>query len=422
MTQRLLMLCPFWPPLGGPGVQRVAKFARYLPDHGIQPCVVTRADRQEEDATLAGEVSSVAVHEAFHIPFQRLGQNSGNGQPGARRFARLKQVRDWMQVPDHAVTWVPFAVATAARLIRQDRPTALYTTSPYHSTHLAGLLLKQMFGIPWIADFRDPWAGDAFTNYPTEWHRRANARLEAGVLGQADCVVVVSEAMREDLQHRYPDLSTAVKVIYNGFDPDDFEGLDSVAPPAGPPWTLRHLGTLYTNRRPDVFLEGLAAFFAARPDREKRFRVEFYGHLHADVAARLARWRERISPTALQFHPYVSHTEALRLARSSHALLLIPGPGKSTVTGKIFEYLATGRPILAVAPEPSGIDEVLSSVKNHPLRVPESPDQVCRALESLEAHLEAGNADELAHAPEVAAAFSRPAGAAQLARIIRDIA
>ena len=417
------MLCPFWPPLGGPGVQRVAKFARYLPDFDVFPRVVTRAGRDEEDASLIEDVSTTPVREAFHVPFQSLGKKAGSGQTGARRFARLKQVRDWMQVPDHAVTWVPFAVATAGAWIRQERPTALYTTSPYHSTHLAGLALKRMWGLPWVADFRDPWAGDQFTHYPTRWHRQANASLEARVIQHADCVTVVSEAMREDLHQRYPNLSTPVEVIYNGFDPADFASTRSRdAPPAGPPWTLRHLGTLYPNRRPDVFLEGLAEFLHARPERAQRFRVEFYGNLHADVAARLDAWRDRIRGQALQFHPYVAHHEAIRLARTSHALILIPGPGRTTVTGKIFEYMATSRPILAVAPEPSGIDEVLSSGDNQALRVPESPAAVRSALEQLETHLENGTSDRLVAAGHDVDRFSRPAGAAQMAEIIRTIA
>ncbi len=421
MSRRALMLCPYWPPQGGPGVQRAVKFARYLPGVGYTPLVVTRSGRAHEDDSLAGDVRTVAVRDAWHIPFQQLGKTAaGSGNGGARRFARLKSVRDWLQVPDHAISWVPFATATALRWTRSEPADVLYTTSPYHSTHLAGYLLKKALGIPWVADFRDPWSSDLFTNYPTAAHRRANESLERRVVENADTVVVVSQGMRRDLLRRFPHLKTPVEVIYNGYDDDDLAG--TLGPPAGPPYVIRHMGTLYPDRRPDVFLEGYARFLAKNPRRADRFRVEFYGNLHADVEARIQELRARLSLDTVAFHPYVSHDEALRLVRTSHALLLIPGPGESTVTGKIFEYLAARRPLLAAAPRPSGIDEVFAVTGENPLRVDETADQVAAALERLERHLVDGTVDELLPAAAKVREFSRSAAARQLADIFKRIA
>lgn len=415
MTERLLMLCPYWPPMGGPGVQRAVKFAKYLPEFGVAPYVVTRKALAVEDESLVAEAAGVPVRAARHIPFQRLGRAPAAGAAAAR-VGRMKKVRDWMQVPDHVVSWVPFAVEAAGAWAAEISPTCLYSTSPYHSTHLAALRLKRRLGVPWICDFRDPWATDQFTAYPTQLHRRFNAWLEARVVAAADAVTVISRGMRDDFAARYPEHAAKLHVIYNGFDDDDFRAL--AAPPAGPPWTIRHLGTFYTDRKPDAFLRGLAAFRAAHAAAMNDFRVELYGSHNADVEARLKSLAAELGlEGVVRFLPYVPHSEALRLLGTSHALLLVPGPGATTVTGKLFEYLAARRPILATAPFPSGIDEIAAN----PLRAGDTPEAVAAALAKLHAALAAGSPESTLPAAADVARYSRRAAAGRLAALVNEL-
>lgn len=411
MTARLLMLCPYWPPMGGPGVQRGVKFAKYLPAFGVAPYVITRRADAVEDASLVAEAATVPVRATAHLPFQRLGRRQGAAQAGA--VGRMKRVRDWLQVPDHVLSWAPFAVGAALAWNRELKADALYSTSPYHSTHLAALALKKRLGIPWIADFRDPWATDRFTNFPTALHRRVNAAQERAVVRAADAVVVVSQAMRDDFAARYPEAAGKFEVIYNGYDESDFAGLPP-APP-GPPWVIRHLGTFYPDRRPDAFLEGLAAFRRHDPARAGRVRVEFYGRHHLDVETRLAALTKTLGlGDSVHFFPYVSHHEALKLLGASHGLLLVPGPGAGTVTGKIFEYLAARRPILAVAPFPSGIDEVGAL----PLRADDRGEAVAPMLTRWLDAWERGAPGSVLPDAATAASFSRRAAAERLAALI----
>lgn len=411
MTARLLMLCPYWPPMGGPGVQRGVKFAKYLPAFGVEPYVITRKADAVEDESLVAEAAPVRVRATAHLPFQRLGRRQG-GAAQAGAVGRMKRVRDWLQVPDHVLSWAPFAMREARAWHREIKADALYSTSPYHSTHLAALALKKRLGIPWIADFRDPWATDRFTNYPTALHRRLNAAQERAVVRAADAVVVISQAMRADFAARYPDQAHKLEVIYNGYDESDFTALPP-APP-GPPWVIRHLGTFYPDRRPDSFLEGLAALRGHDPARAGRVRVEFYGRHHLDVEARLKALTASLGLDDLvRFFPYVSHHEALKLLGTSHGLLLVPGPGAGTVTGKIFEYLAARRPILAVAPFPSGIDEVVKL----PLRAADRAEAVTPVLTRWLDAWEHGDPGPVLTDAATAASFSRRAAAEQLAAL-----
>lgn len=399
-------------------MQRAAKFAKYLPEFGIEPGVVTRAGRENEDPSLLTDVAGVVAREAAHIPFQRL-RARGSGQTSAHGVAWMKRVRDWLQLPDHAVTWVPFAIRCAQQWHAEQHFDAVFSTSPYHSTHLAALALKRRFGWPWIADFRDPWITDQFTHYPTTLHQKLNAHLERAVLQHADHVTVISQAMANDFAARWPKLAARVEVIYNGFDPVDFAALTEV--PTGPPWVLRHIGTLYPDRKPDAFFHGLRRFLGEHPQRQRQWRIEFYGQLHADVRARLTVLRRDLDLTNVNFQTYVPHAEAVKLMRSSHALLLLPGPGSTTVTGKVFEYLAAGRPILAAAPHPSGIDEIFDRLgPNAAIRVADEPAAIAAGLANLESTLMRGEADRWVVRPEEAARFSRRAGAARLAEIVCD--
>jgi glycosyltransferase involved in cell wall biosynthesis len=408
--------------MGGPGVQRGVKFAKYLPAYGVAPYVVTRTVTAREDESLLADAAGIPVRYARHIPFQRLGNSGGPAAaaPAAmQKVSAFKRVRDWLQLPDHVLSWVPFAVATGKQWADQIQPSAIFSTSPYHSTHLAALRLKRALNIPWIAEFRDPWAGDLFTNYPTEFHRKANAALERKVVEAADAVVVVSDGMRKDFRSRYPRLPR-VEVIYNGFDAADFQGVDATLPPG--PYTIRHLGTFYPDRKPDAFLRGLALFLKRTPQARPSLKVELYGRHHSDVEARLRALCDELGlREVVAFHPYVSHHEAIKLLRTSHALLLVPGPGETTVTGKLFEYLAAARPILATAPYPSGIDEIFNRLGGSPLRVDDTPEAVVPALEKLFLTLEAGEPSSLVPPPARTEEFTREGAAQRLAKLVGEL-
>ncbi len=355
----VLLVSYYFPPSGGSGVQRPLKFTRYLPTFGWRPVVLTvrpeTAAYPARDPALEAEVPSEAeVHRTsswdpyrWYAHWKRLapeqavtiGFTSEKLPDWKERLARW--VRANVFLPDARVGWVPFAYARARQLLRRYSLQVVLTTGPPHSTHLVGYLLKKYHGIPWVADFRDPWVGiDYYRELPmTPPARWLDAFLERRVLSLADEVLTVSPAMQAQLTQR---VQRTYRLIYNGFDPADFQGEAPSLPDEC--FVIRHVGNLNADRLPEALFQAMLYL------PEVPIRLELVGKVDARVQQRV---RELGLTPKVHVRPYVSHPEAVSLMRSSHLLLLsinrTPG-AKGIVTGKLFEYLASGRPILALAP------------------------------------------------------------------------
>lgn len=335
------MLAYFFPPQGGSGVQRSLKYARYLPEFGWQPRVITVQPPSNSllDDSLNAEIPpglSIAHTTALLLPAQlpwRL-----------RHF-----IARWLLVTDEQLGWLPFALRRARQTLQEQQIAAIYTTAAPYTTHLAGLRLKRLSGLPWIADWRDPWIGNFSATFATSWHRWLATKLERAIIHEADVSMVVSEPMRRALLARYPDLAPErVMTLPNGFDPADFE---DVAPLGREPdrLVIVYSGSFYGQRQsPRPFLEALDAVLTTDPVIRPAIKVRFVGNTGA--AAQVAH--DLSLEDVVEFTGYVPHRKSIGYLLGADLLLLVIGSGSGSdavFTGKIFEYLAASKPILCLA-------------------------------------------------------------------------
>ena len=357
--KRLLFVTYYFPPSGGSGVQRSLKFAKYLPEFGWRPTVLTvrpeRASWPDPDPDSVADIPGGTPVERTgawdpYAGYARLLRRKKQdvvtvgftGEAGAvsrRRLARW--IRANLFLPDARIGWVPFAAARARKLLRQPFD-AILTTGPPHSTHLVGLAARR--GAPWLADLRDPWTEIYYyADLPMAGPARAlDAFLERRVLRNADGCTVVSASM----QKRFAQRGYASEVIPNGFDPADFEG--SASSVSGDAFVVGHVGNMSRTQNPEALWKALSDLETPSHWPELQFR--FTGHVDSTV---LSSASASCPGVRLDTLPYVPHRTAIDRMREAALLLLsinrVQG-AEAITTGKLYEYLASGRPVLALGP------------------------------------------------------------------------
>jgi glycosyltransferase involved in cell wall biosynthesis len=407
----VLFLSYFFPPMGGGAVLRALKFAKYLPASGWRPLVVAGAGGYHvRDESLVAEVPVEAV-------VRRAGGRREGRPPSrawaaraARRLAR--EVRRVSSFPDIYSWFGRPAYDEALRFLAENDVKLIFSTAPPYTSHVVAARLAREAGLPLVLDYRDAWAGNPFDRPATPLHRRRAARAEAAVLGTAEAVVAVTEGMAASYRRRVAD-GKPVVVITNGYDEEDFAG---DAPAAEGPFAVTYSGQLYGGRMPWTFLEAASRFARERGLADDDFVVRFAGPIGRTVMARAAASGVRVEAPGV-----LGHREAVRAMRAADANLLIIGssPGaEATLTGKIFEYLRAGRPILALVP-PEG--EAATLVREFDAGVVVSPDDVDGAAAALEKFY-----DKRGGAPRPAPAglerFERRRLTAELAALFDDVA
>ncbi len=387
--RRVLLVGYFFPPLGGGGMLRALKLAKYLPAAGWEPEVLTADDSRYHlrDEAALGEVDC-PVHRAPARRYPsaarllRVGGGStvakaaGSGWRGRLRtlLARLGNL------PDQQVGWSRTARSLGLKLARQGRYSTVWTTSPPVSGHLVGLALKRELGLKWVADLRDSWTLGPFFDPATPLHRLLQRRLERAVVEAADALVCATPRMAEIYRRFFPDSAGKITVITNGYDEADFAGLDVLSPHPGT--AIGHAGTFYGARRPDAFLAALETVADERPEAGLRFLEIGTSGLEAeDALGRFARRR----PELITRRGNLPHRRTLEELARCRLLLVVVGnqPGAQTVlTGKLFEYLRLGRPILACCP-PGDAADLVRSLGAGPTADPDDAEKIAGALRLL---------------------------------------
>jgi len=382
-VNRVLVLAYFFPPLGGGGCQRTLKLVRYLEPQGWLSTVVTTRDRDYWilDPTLLAEVPPSA--EVLRVggftagrllnALSRAGVLPVQESQGTRRptpFRALRALQHWIFFPDAYRGWAKAARRAAEARIRAGGVDAIWTTSSPESAHAAGLALKEKHGIPWVADFRDPWVGRVTYRPPTGWHDAKHRAMEHRVVHAADRVTLVSEAMVALYRKRYPDVDPSRLVfLRNGFDSDDWRraGAAGERGPTGGDsggrrrFVLLHAGQLA--HRPTVRTLFTSARGVLERDAEARedLRLRFMGG-NEEIGPR-DRERYGLGPV-LELLPSKPHIESLAAMRRAAALVLLGHGGEADAllyTGKLYEYLSSGRPVLAIVDEGPAADLIRST-------------------------------------------------------------
>ena len=361
--KKILMIINFFPPAGGGGVYRPLSFVKYLSRLAWRVTVVTPQPGESwiSDPGLEAEVPPEVriVRTASLSGFRVLrairgGAGASASRRSSRGFGALRRLGEFLLLPDTYRGWIPFAQRAAEELCRSEGFDVLYSTSPPDSSHLAALPLARKFGIPWIADFRDPWINLYLREPPTPIHRAVHRRLERSVASAA--ILLVTTAVQEEMLRRaYP--GCRVVRIPNGYDEDDFSGLGAETPPPSP-FTVAHVGMLTLGRSSRPFLEGLAALKARSPEKVAAMRVSFIG-------ARESANEEWVKLLGLDgtvvFEDNLPHRDVVKRELRSHVLLLIKHDDeryRGLVPGKLYEYIGARRPILGVVPEGEAADVI----------------------------------------------------------------
>ncbi len=383
MRRRVLLLAHFFPPLAGGGVHRALSFVRYLPAHGWD-CTVVCAGEDDywvRDASLLASVPSgtevlrVGGGSALSAWLRLRG---GAGRRRAGTFAGLRALSDWWLLPDSYAGWSRRARTVAARRIAAGGVDVLLSTSPPDSAHLAAADIAESSGIPWVADFRDAWIGLGFRTPPTAWHRSRHRAMERRVIERADLVLTASRTHFDELGAGSGAIARKSGHLPNGFEPSPAAPDESSDPDH---FRIAYTGTLSLMEDAATLLEAVHDLLARRPEARRRIRLDLAGPYDLEYEDRATA----LGLTGIaRFPGPVSHADSRALQRRADALILWKPRGKgyrTMVPGKLYEYLDSGRPVLALLPAD---DEAAGLVRRAGGDVlpPGDRGQLARALET----------------------------------------
>ena len=407
----------YFPPAGGGGVQRPLKFATHLPALGIETHVLAPDDAKwlYEDPDLMPPTQAW-IHRARYLgPRARRLADELHGRRGLDRLSlQARSLSSRVLVPDENVAWNLTAIPAALRIVRNENIDVVLTTSPPNSVHLIGAAVKRATRVRWVADLRDSIAAHPHRRVESAAVRakeKVSDSVARLVARQADVIVAASEAIATETLGLEP--AGVVTAILNGADFDDFAGLDYRR---GDRFRITHPGSFFGKRDPRPFLQALAD--SGLDDVVARFVGDFRA---AD-----REWAESLGlGDRLELHPYVARRESLALQRDSDALLLlIPdagGRGQGVLSGKVFEYLAAERPILAAVPPEGAAAELIHKTGAGVVAAPDDVPALTAALSELHGAWQAGTLDGTALSSDDRERLGRAARVEELADVLRGL-
>jgi glycosyltransferase involved in cell wall biosynthesis len=413
---KILLVSLYFPPAGGGGVQRPLKFATHLPTLGIETHVLAPDDPKwvHRDDDLRPPTQAWVHRVRFLGPGGRKPAEELHGLEGLERVStQASLLARRLLVPDASVSWVLTATPAAIRIVRREKIDAVVTTSPPGSVHMIGAAVKRATGVRWVADLRDSIVAHPHrrsNSTATRLKERSSQSVARLVARSADAIVCVSEAIADEVRALEP--KGRVVTIPNGCDFDDFAGLEYRP---GERFRITHTGSFFGQRSPRPFLSALA-------DSGLDVVARFVGDFRAadrDWAAGLGLGDR------LELHPFTTRRRALELQRDSEALLLlIPeagGRGRGVLSGKVFEYLAAERPILAAVPPDGAAAELLLESGAGIVVSPDDEGAIGAALADLESRHRAGSLDGAVLPAELKDRLSRRARSEELAELLRSL-
>ena len=368
-NKKALIITYYWPPAGGPGVQRWLKFVKYLPEFGIQPIVYCPENPNYPivDESLVNEIPKnfTILKQPIKEPYGlanifskgRAKKISTGVIPKARKQSFIEKVMLYVRgnyfIPDARKNWVKPSVEFLSNYIKEHQIETIITTGPPHSLHLIGLHLREKLNIKWLADFRDPWTTIGYHKdlKLTASSKAKHLSLESTVLNSADEIIVTSNHTKNEFKTK---TKQPISVITNGYDSHAIrvEAKDEK-------FTLSHIGSLLSERNPKILWETLSELIVENEAFSKSFQLNLVGIVSEDVI-------ESIHQNGLKNHVnvvgYVNHHEAIRFQMKSQLLLLIEIDSEDTkaiIPGKVFEYLISETPILAMGPPEADVEQII---------------------------------------------------------------
>jgi glycosyltransferase involved in cell wall biosynthesis len=376
--KKVLIISYYFPPSGGPGVQRVLKFVKYLPEFGWQPVVLTVKDGDfpARDESLLNEIPKdvkvfrTDIFEPYNYYRKLTGRKKGqaidvdNIEKGSKkRFSdRISEfIRATFFIPDARRGWKKYAVKEGKKIIDTEKPDLIFSSSPPYTCALIAMELKKYAGkkgrkIPWVSDFRDAWTD--YLTTPNRWFlpKKIDKKYERTSLDKADVLTIVASGMKDDFDKKYPQISKKTKYVLlrNGFDSDDYKNAQ-YENKTNEKFTVVYTGSMYGKRNPYYFLDTVAELVNQGKVDIDKIKFIFIGRMGGDIQNYL---NESPLKNAIEVIPYVPHSESVNYLMKADVMLLIIDEdiySKMILSGKMFEYLGaaliTGKPVFAIAGE-----------------------------------------------------------------------
>ena len=367
--KKALIITYYWPPAGGPGVQRWLKFVKYLPEFNIDPVVFIPKNPNYPiiDESLALEVSEdvTIINHPINEPYKWAGFFSNKSSKTISKGIISEEqeqsfiekvmlyVRGNFFIPDARVGWVKPSVSFLLDYIKKEGIETIITTGPPHSVHLIGLQLKQKLDIKWLADFRDPWTTIGYHKQLklTSASKAKHKSFEKQVLNSSNQIIVTSFVTKQEFQNM---TNKPIEVITNGYDDD--AAVDFIMDTK---FTLSHIGSLLSKRNPEILWRVLNELISENDDFSKDFQLNFIGSISKKVLESIKNFN---LSNYINEVGYLSHKEAIINQKKSQLLLLIEIDSEDTkciIPGKLFEYMVSNRPIVAIGPKDSDVEKII---------------------------------------------------------------
>jgi glycosyltransferase involved in cell wall biosynthesis len=413
---KVLLVTFYFPPAGGGGVQRPLKLAQYLPALGIETHVLAPEDPKwiHRDDGLRVPTQAWVHRSRFFAPPHKKPAEELHGKDGFDRLAaQAKLLYRRVLIPDASIPWNVTAIPAAVRLVREHGIDVVITTSPPNSVHLIGAAVQKATGVAWVADVRDSIAAHVHKRAESTAVRvkeRADVGVARIVASRANAVSCVAEFIADEIKALEP--KGEVTVIANGCDFDDFAGL---AYRPAPRFRITHTGSFFGKRDPRPFLQAVH-------DAELDVVARFVG----DFRSSDREWADALGlGDRLELIPYAPRAEALELQRDSEALLLLVpeagGRGRGVLSGKVFEYIAAGRPILAAVPPDGAAASLIREIGAGIVAAPDDSDALGTALAELQGRFVNGGLPDVDLSDEERERLSRRARVEDTAELLRSL-
>ena len=365
MLKNILVISYYWPPSGGPGVQRVLKFSKYLKKLGWEPIVLTAKDgdfpvkdhslNDDAKTTQAYFVKSISLHKLYSwiagkktTPTYQLSSSSEDSI--IVKFIRW--IRNNLIVPDGRIGWYPNAVKKGSDIIKQNNIRVIFSSAPPYTVHLIARTLSKKHELPWVADFRDPWT-DRFYNYENKrlWLTKLiDSYLERKVINDATALTTVSKTISEYYKKTF-------YVIHNGYDEEDFSLVNKTE---NNNVVISYIGTMTKSQNPLMFFESIYELNL----KEKKYQIDLIGNIHPDIKYYI---EAKKYDNFIKIKPYIPHKDAIKkMCESDFLLLVIPNTekNKGIVTGKLFEYNRSMRKIIMIGPPKSDAAKIIAQTNS----------------------------------------------------------
>ncbi|PHS67902.1 MAG: glycosyl transferase family 1 [Flavobacterium sp.] len=372
-TSSVLVITYYWPPAGGPGVQRWLKFTTYFREFGIEPTVYIPENPHYPllDESLLSEIPEgiTIIKQPIKEPYgfakmfsKKKTKQVSSGIITNKKQSILEKIMLWIRgnffIPDARVGWVKPSVTYLEKYISENKIDTIITTGPPHSLHLVGMQLKEKTNVKWLADFRDPWTTIHYHNSLrlSKNSQKKHKDLEQKVLNKADQIVVTSQNTKNEfsLLTKKP-----ISVITNGY-----EASDNIHTQLDTQFTLVHIGSLLSNRNPEILWKVFSEITNSNTGFKTDLQIKLVGIVGDEIIESIQKYGLTEN---CEIVGYVSHQEAIQFQHNAQVLLLVEmdtPETKAIIPGKLFEYLAARRPVIALGPDGSDVETILTETNS----------------------------------------------------------